>query len=207
MFCGNCGAQLPEGGVFCANCGNKVGSSSNRYESTPPAAPTPIPPSGYAQPNRPNAASAKPPKKPNSTLIVLLVLGGLFVIGILVAVIIVVAILAGNLFNLAKQDTGYTYGTEDNYYYNDEYNDEDLSGDVYDPGTGYTYDPYEWDTDDYDGGYETNNQQLCPSCHGSGTCPICNGTGEYSMYGQDYDTCTGCGGDGVCSICGGSGYV
>ena len=102
MFCGNCGAQLPEGGVFCANCGNKVGSSSNRYESTPPAAPTPIPPSGYAQPNRPNAASAKPPKKPNSTLIVLLVLGGLFVIGILVAVIIVVAILAGNLFNSAK---------------------------------------------------------------------------------------------------------
>ena len=43
MFCDNCGAQLPDGAVFCGSCGSKTEAASKQASVTPTPPPSPEP--------------------------------------------------------------------------------------------------------------------------------------------------------------------
>ena len=60
MFCGNCGASIPEGNHFCAQCGTPV----SKFPA--PAAAFPPPPPGAAPGSFPPQAAPPPPAPPPS---------------------------------------------------------------------------------------------------------------------------------------------
>jgi hypothetical protein len=49
-----------------------------------------------------------------------------------------------------------------------------------------------------------SSNQICYTCHGTGTCNVCHGSGGVSYYGQPRTTCSACGGDGKCWHCHGT---
>ena len=42
MYCGKCGANVPDGNVFCSNCGAPVSGSADQPSSFPGAQPVPV---------------------------------------------------------------------------------------------------------------------------------------------------------------------
>ena len=109
MFCRNCGAQIPEGAGFCGNCGTAVAPAAPAAPAAPvaPATPTPVAPPPAVAPVAPTpvaapvfqtpvAAPAAPVvKKKKTGLIVGLSLGGVALVGIIVAVILILVLGGG----------------------------------------------------------------------------------------------------------------
>lgn len=97
MYCGKCGAQLPEGAVFCNNCGQKMSEEPQKSEQpiqqpTLQPQPQPQPQPTYEPRNVKPTPEGKPAKKK----------GGGKIIAILVAVVIVAGIAAGGYFVLTN---------------------------------------------------------------------------------------------------------
>lgn len=91
-FCTTCGANVT--GAFCTACGTPLPASGGQQAAPPPPppppppqqqfAPPPPPPPPYAQPQYQQMPLAQPPRKGMSpVLIVLMVLGGLFLLAVI----------------------------------------------------------------------------------------------------------------------------
>lgn len=76
MFCVKCGSQLPDGALFCGDCGNKVGETPDNFNSVSAEMPSPV------------ENIEEPAKKPKVSKKKLAVIGGIAVIIIAIALII-----------------------------------------------------------------------------------------------------------------------
>ena len=86
QFCTKCGSPLAEGMKFCTGCGATIGEQSAPAAAQPPApvaAAQAAPPAPVAAPVAPAAAAPAPSKGSPILKIILLVLGGVFLLSVL----------------------------------------------------------------------------------------------------------------------------
>lgn len=124
MFCKNCGAEIPDGSVFCGNCGMQTSAeqprqeSVNQYGNTENNAYQSYQQPRYAQPEQPvynsepvyNAQPVQPVNLPNPTLwivlnAILIVIGCCSISGLLGIIGLVFAIQANNLMRAIQNDS------------------------------------------------------------------------------------------------------
>ena len=76
MFCVKCGSQIPDGALFCGDCGNKVSEISDNVNPVSAEMPSPV------------ENVEEPAKKPKASKKKLAIIGGIAVIIIAIALII-----------------------------------------------------------------------------------------------------------------------
>lgn len=97
MYCTKCGAQIPDGSTFCTSCGARVGGAEDQAEPVAfPVGDAPAHMAAQPQYEQPFAEPAEPfdvtpqPKKPkHKGRIVAAVIGGVAVVAIVAAIVIV----------------------------------------------------------------------------------------------------------------------
>ena len=124
MFCKNCGAEIPDGSVFCGNCGMQTSVEQprqepvNQYSNVENNAYQSYQQPQYAQPEQPvynsepvyNAQPVQPVNLPNPTLwivlnAILIVIGCCSISGLLGIIGLVFAIQANNLMRAIQNDS------------------------------------------------------------------------------------------------------
>lgn len=124
MFCKNCGAEIPDGSVFCGNCGMQTSVEQprqepvNQYSNAENNAYQSYQQPRYAQPEQPvynsepvyNAQPVQPVNLPNPTLwivlnAILIVIGCCSISGLLGIIGLAFAIQANNLMRAIQNDS------------------------------------------------------------------------------------------------------